>query len=284
VAQAIVLGVLAGSVFGLASVGLSAVFGVMRMVNFAHGDFIMVGMYIAYAVSSGLRWNVYLSLPFVIIAMAIFGYVVFKILFAKAAIGGQHNNQLIISLALAILLEALAQQVFGSDPRIVPGPKGGPSIGSLVLPTAQLVGFGVAVACMVLLEIGLNRTRHGRALRGVVSNRETATLVGIPVGSYYTLAFMISAVLAGISGVVLAAYYPVTPDVGLTFVLLSFVCVLLGGAGDIMGTFIAGLIVGVVESLTATFWHPTYQDVTVYALFIVLVLLLPRGIRGNGRI
>jgi branched-chain amino acid transport system permease protein len=281
--EAIALGILAGAVYGLASVGLSLVFGVMRLVNFAHGDFIMIGMYVAYWFTSATGWSVYASIPVVVLFLAVMSYVVFYVLFRKSALTGRHTDQLVISLGLAILLEAAAQQIFGSNSLSVPAPTGGITIGAIVLPTTQLVAFGVGIAAVVALEIVLNHTVVGRGLRAVVSDREMASILGIPVGTLYVAAFVVSGVLAGLAGVVLVAYYPVSPTVGLNFILICFVCVLMGGAGDIIGTFVAGIIVGIIESVTATFWHPAYQDVVVYGVFIVVALVRPQGVLGRSR-
>ncbi|MGE0629634.1 MAG: branched-chain amino acid ABC transporter permease [Hyphomicrobiaceae bacterium] len=280
--QALALGILAGSIYGIVSAGLSLVFGVMRLVNFAHGAFMMVAMYIAYAFTRSTGWSVYASIPVVIICLAALGYAVFFVFFRTPALEERHNDQLIISLAVAILIEAVAQQIFTSEPKVVEGPVGGISLGSFVLPTAQLIGFFVAVLGFIVLDAVLNRTRNGRALRAIVADREMARLLGIPVQNLYVTAFVLSVVLAGVAGVVLVAYYPVTPITGMNFVLISFICVLLGGVGDVYGTFVAGLLVGIVQSLTAAFWYPSYQDIIVYLVFVLTVMLRPRGLLGRA--
>lgn len=276
------LGVLVGAVYGLFSVGLSLSFGVLRLVNFAHGDFVMLGMYgaVAFSVATGL--SVYLAIPLVTLAAVPLGYLTY-IVFFRGTGGKASHDQLIISLGLALLLETAVLNLFGTNAHAL-NPLGTPSVslGWLHLPKPQVVAFAVTVVCTLALDAALRRTAAGRKVRAVVADREVATLLGINDRLVFTATFILSIALAMVSGVVLYGYQPVTPDTGSQFILIAFMVVVLGGVGDVRGTFLAGLLVGLVESLTATYLNPSVQDVAVYAAFVLAIVARPAGLFGRG--
>ena len=284
--EALVIGLLVGSVYGLFSVGLSLVFGVMGIVNFAYGEFVMLGMYGAYVVSASLHLPVYAALPFVLIGAVPVGWVAYVVCFrGTEAVGTRtSHDQLIISLGLSIFLQTVILEIFGPNTRNVSVQSGGNlHLLGMTLPVPQLIAFGVALVATVALEAALARTDFGRAVRAIVADREVATLMGIRTRTVFPLAFILSTALAGLAGTILFAYYPASPTVGQNFILIAFVCVILGGLGDTRGAFIGGLIVGVIESLTATYWNPTLQDTIVYIAFVVTIMARPSGLFGRAR-
>lgn len=282
--EAVVIGVLTGSVYGLFSVGLSLVFGVMRLVNFAYGDLVMVGMYVAYMVSHATHLTIYAALPVAILGAVPAGILIYGVFFRGVDVSNRAHDQLLISLGLSILIENSVVDAFGSTPIGSTDPLSSAAIhiGPLGLPVSQLIAFGLAVTLTVATQWVLARTRVGRALRAVVSDREVAMLLGVRPTRMFGIAFIASVALAGFAGVAQFGYLPATPNAGATLILLAFVCVILGGVGDTRGAFLAGIVVGLIESITTTFWRPNLQDTVVYAVFVAAVLIRPRGLLGTA--
>ncbi len=280
--QALILGVLAGAVYGLFSIGLSLSFGVLRLVNFAHGDFVMVGMYLAYVAEHSWGLPLAAVLPLSIIPAALVAYFIYVIFFRGTGRQADHD-QLIVSLGISIILENAALDVFGDTARSMnPLTISSFTFGGLYIPKAELLAFALSLILVAAIDIMLARTGFGRALRAVVSNRTVAELAGVRSNRVFTLTFVISIVLAIIAGIVIVGYLPATPDAGSNFVLIGFISVLLGGLGDVRGTFAAAVIVGLTESLVSIYWSPSVQDVIAFGLFVVIAMTRPRGLFGRG--
>lgn len=282
---AIISGLLVGSLYGLFSVGLSLVFGVLRIVNFAHGDVVVVGMYLAYLVASLLHISPYLALPVVAIALIPIALLTYWLLFHKTR-GGNSHDQLIITIGLSILIENGALLIYSSTPRSIGGALGYGGVaylpGHISVPTVDLYGAAASLTLTLALYVFLQRTQFGRSVRAVVADRRMAEWIGIRSDFVYMAAFVISVVLAGVSGAVLVTHVPATPTLGSTLTLIAFICVVMGGTGDILGAFFAALIVGLTETLSATYWTTSVQDVVPYLLFIVIVLVRPQGLFGRA--
>jgi branched-chain amino acid transport system permease protein len=280
--QTLLLGILGGAVYGLFSAGLSLAFGVLRLVNFAHGDFVMLGMFTAYAVFTQLHVSIYVAIPIAIVVGGIISVPVYFIFFKGVAQKTVHG-QLVIALGLSLLVENIVLNVAGSQSRAL-NPLSTPTwhAGGLFIPEPQTYAFIAAVAATVLLELLLQRTAAGRVLRAVVADREAAQVLGVRPERAYIWAFALSIALAVVAGVVLFGYYPVDYMVGQNFILIGFICVTLGGVGDVRGAFVAGLVVGVSESLVGTYWSITVQDLAAYAVFVLGCLFFPRGILGRA--
>lgn len=282
--SSVVAGLLVGSVYGLFSVGLSLSFGVLRLVNFAHGDLVMGGMYGASALIAATSISIYVAIPLIALAAVPFGLLLFVTFFQGTGTRNDHD-QLIISLGLALLLETAAVNLWGNNARAL-NPLSIPSvtIGWLHLSQPQVVAFGVAIVLTAAIDIVLRSTPIGRAVRAVVADREVALLMGVNEKRVFAGAFVVSVVVAAISGVVLYGYLPVTPTTGSDFILIAFMVVVLGGIGDVRGSFAAGLLVGLVENLTATYVNTSVQDVAVYALFVLAIIFRPTGLLGRGAV
>jgi branched-chain amino acid transport system permease protein len=280
--SSVVAGLLVGAVYGLFSVGLSLSFGVLRLVNFAHGDLVMGGMYGASALIAATSISIYVAIPLIALAAVPFGLLLFAMFFQGTGTRNDHD-QLIISLGLALLLETAAVNLWGNDARAL-NPLSIPSvtIGWLHLSQPQVVAFGVAIVLTAAIDVILRSTPIGRAVRAVVADREVALLMGVNEKRVFAGAFVVSVVVAAISGVVLYGYLPVTPATGSDFILIAFMVVVLGGIGDVRGSFAAGLLVGLVENITATYVNTSVQDVAVYALFVLAIIFRPTGLLGRG--
>lgn len=280
--SSVVAGLLVGAVYGLFSVGLSLSFGVLRLVNFAHGDLVMGGMYGASALIAATSISIYVAIPLIALAAVPFGLLLFLTFFQGTGTRNDHD-QLIISLGLALLLETAAVNLWGNNARAL-NPLSIPSvtIGWLHLSQPQVAAFGVAIVLTAAIDVILRSTPIGRAVRAVVADREVALLMGVNEKRVFAGAFVVSVVVAAISGVVLYGYLPVTPTTGSDFILIAFMVVVLGGIGDVRGSFAAGLLVGLVENLTATYVNTSVQDVAVYALFVLAIIFRPAGLLGRG--
>jgi branched-chain amino acid transport system permease protein len=275
-------GLLVGAVYGLFSVGLSLSFGVLRLVNFAHGDLVMFGMYAAAAFVGATSLSIYFAIPIVALAAIPFGVIIYVVFFRGTGKKSEYD-QLVISLGLALLLETVAVNLFGYNSKALGALSvSSISIGWLHLSQPELIAFVVSLGVTAVLVFVLRRTAIGRSVRAVVADREVAVLVGINERLVFTGTFVASVVLAGIAGVVLYGFQPVTPQTGSDFILLSFIVVVLGGIGDVQGTFVAGLLVGVVENLTATYGNTSIQDIAIYALFVLVIVLRPNGLFGRS--
>lgn len=280
--SSILAGLLVGGVYGLFSVGLSLSFGVLRLVNFAHGDLVMCGMYGAAALVAATSISIYVAIPIIAVGAIPFGAFLYFTFFRGTGTKSEYD-QLIISLGLALILETAVVNFFGNNARALNALSvHSIRLGWLQLSQPQLVAFVISVAVIAAIDLTLSRTSVGRSVRAVVADREVALLVGINEQRVFAGAFVVSVVLAAIAGVVLYGYLPVTPQTGTDFVLLTFMIVVLGGIGDVRGTFVAGLLVGLVENMTATYINPSVQDVAVYFLFVPALVLRPTGIFGRG--
>jgi branched-chain amino acid transport system permease protein len=282
--EAVILGVLAGAVYALFSVGLSVSFGVLRLVNFAHGDFVMLGMYFGYFAAHS--WGLPIGAVIVssVVPAALLGYVVYQVFFRGTGQGGNHD-QLLIAIGLSILLENGTLEIFGESARSVNVLSVQTfHLGPIYLPEPQLLAAAVAVILVAAFDLGLRKTSFGRAVRAVVADRTVAELNGIRPNLVFLGTFMASIVSAAIAGIVLLGYLPVTPEVGGNLILIGFISVVLGGAGDVRGTAAAAVIVGLTESLVTTYWAARVQDVVAYALFILVAILRPRGLFNRGAV
>lgn len=277
-------GLLVGAVYGLFSVGLSLSFGVLRLVNFAHGNLVMFGMYGAATLLGATSLSIYFAIPIVALAAIPFGAIIYAVFFKGTGKKSEYD-QLVISLGLALLLEVAAVNLFGYNAKALDAlTVRSITLGWLHLPQPEVIAFAVSLGVTAILGLILQKTAVGRSVRAVVADREVAVLVGINERLVFTGTFVVSVALAGIAGVVLYGYQPVTPHTGTDFILLSFIVVVLGGIGDVRGTFVAGLLVGLVENLTATYVNPSIQDVGVYAFFVLAIVLRPNGLFGRSTV
>lgn len=283
--QVVVTGILLGGLYGLFSSGLTLVFGITRIVNFAHGDFVSVGMYAAIIFSIDRSSSPLWMLVPVAILLLFVGFVLYRaVLYRTVARRGltaqdAQSSQMVLSLAISIVIANALLMAYGPAPRTAhPTLTGQYDVAGLLINHARLVAFLISLVIFGLLYVLLHRTRFGMAVRATVDDGEMATMVGISTRALYTITFGIGVLLAGVTGVVLATFYPATPDIGQTFLIIAFVTVVLGGLGSVPGAYLAGLIVGVIQELTATYVAIDLQNAGIFALFILVLLLRPQGL------
>ncbi len=280
IAQALLSGVLVGGVYGLLSIGFSLAFGVMRIVNFAHGDVVMYGMY-AGVVAAGLGIDPLYIIPISFLLMAVLGAAQYVLVY-KRFVGRATLQQLLAAIGLGLVLQMLAQIVFGADTRSAPSMFSSQFIvlGPLFVSAAQVVACAVAVVATILVELLLLGTRWGKAVRAVADDIETAEIVGLNSQTINITAFALACGLAGIAGTVMVTYYPTDPSKGLTLMPIAIIATTIGGLGSIRGSFLGGVFCGIVQQVTALLWSSALQDVPLYVLLLFFIAYRPTGMFG----
>ena len=284
--QVIASGLLTGLIYALIAVGLSLIFGLMDVVNFAHGEFLMVAMYATFGLWIATKIDPVLLAPVVTALLFVLGALVYMgvvryAMRAKANIG---MVQIFATFGLAILIQGLAQYFFTPDYRSITSSwLGGKTfdIGGIFLPLPQIYGGLISILVFVGLYLLMSRTDFGRALEATREDQGAVALVGIDRNRVFALGWGLGAALVGLAGAVLAIFYYIHPQVGGTFALIAYVTVALGGFGSVFGALVAGIIVGLVEALTAVFFPPALKSVGVYALYLAVVFVRPSGLFGR---
>ncbi len=283
VTQSVVSGLLLGGVYALISVGLTLIFGVLGIVNFAQGAMLTMAMYIVYAMSTaGLP--VYLATLIAVPLMFVFGMVVQAALLTKLTISGSHDGPLLVTLGLSLLIINVLLMIFGGRPQSVQAPvEGSLSVLGAVASWPRVIAFVGAALVAVALTVVLKRTPLGLSIRAVASNSEGAKLVGVDIGRVYALTFGIGAACVAVAGGLMTPFTSLTPSVGEQFTILAFVIVVLGGLGSVVGAVIGGLVIGLVQTVGALYLPGTGSLILVFAVFILVLFLKPEGLYGARR-
>ncbi|MGP0089947.1 MAG: branched-chain amino acid ABC transporter permease [Xanthobacteraceae bacterium] len=286
IVQSLASGLLTGLLYGLIAVGLALIFGLMDVVNFAHGEFLMAAMYATLGLAVYLALDPLLSAPLVAAALFAFGALVYLgiVRFAVRARTNAGMVQIFATFGLAILMRGLAQYFFTPDYRSIQSSwLGGRtlSVAGIYLPAPQLVGAVVSMAAFGLLYVVIHRTDFGRALEATREDADAVALVGIDKNRVFALGWGLGSALVGLAGAVMATFFYIYPDVGASFALIAYVVVALGGFGSVFGAFAGGIIVGLVEAITAMIVPPSLKSVGIYAVYLAVVFLRPRGLFGS---
>jgi branched-chain amino acid transport system permease protein len=279
--QAIVSGILLGGVYSLICVGLTLTFGVMRIINFAHGEFLMVAMYGAYFFSQAFNLEPYASIVVVLPGLFVFGVIVFHFL-VRPILGAEPLNQMLLLVGLSLVLQNGALALFSPDTRSVQSALlySKIELGEIVIGIPKLIAFAVSVLITLALYWQLRSTELGRRIRAAASDREAASLMGINVNRVNLLAFGIGVGCLGIAGPVMMPVFYIVPNIGTFFILIAFVVVVLGGIGNFMGALLASFVVAIAESLGALFMPGSTAPVLPFLLFILVLLFRPQGLFG----
>ena len=271
-----------GGVFSLMAVGLTLIFGVMRVVNFAHGDMMVWGMYLAWLMAT--RGGVDPYAGFVVCAAALFllGFVVQRVL-VQRIVDAPHEMQILLMLGVALVLENLALVAFGPEPTRVRSPLAAAAVwlGPVFVDVARLVTFVVAVALTLALWVFLYKTDLGRTIRAAADNTYGALVIGTDVRRVYAVAFGVGAACVGAAGALVSPILPFQPPTGLSLSVASFNIVIIGGMGSLLGAFVGGLLVSLAESLGAVFLKPSLKELFSFSLLIVILLFRPAGLFGR---
>ena len=280
--QGIVSGLLMGFVYALIAAGLSLIFGLMEIVNFAHGEFLMLAMFSTYWAWALWRLDPVLSLPLTAAALFLLGFATYHGLI-RWVLGAPMLAQIFATFGLAIFLRSAAQAIWGVDFHLVKDPlvEGRISLGGLFIGLPQLVASVGALLAFVFLNWFISRTETGLALQATAQDRQAASLMGIDTERMFALGWGIGAACVGVAGALLTIFFYVFPDVGASFALLAYVTVALGGFGSVFGAFAGGIIVGLVEATTALILPPSLKSVGIYAVYLLVVFIRPRGLFGS---
>ena len=284
--QSLASGLLMGLLYGLIAVGLALIFGLMDVTNFAHGEFLMLAMYASFFLFAFVAIDPLISAPLVAAAMFAFGAAVYLLVvrFAMRAKTNVGMVQIFATFGLAILIRGLAQFFFTPDYRSIPTSMvGGKTVSVLgvFLPVPQLVGALVAIVAFGALYFFIKKTDFGRALEATREDAGAVALVGIDKNRVFALGWGLGSALVGLAGAIMATFFYIYPDVGASFALIAYVTVALGGFGSVFGAFAGGIIVGLVEATTALILPPSLKAVGIYAVYLLVVFIRPRGLFGS---
>lgn len=291
--QHIINGVSLGAIYALIALGYTMVFGILQLINFAHGEVYMlgafIGMYSARAFKLGETSSLGGMLLVIGIAMAgcaLAGYVIERFAYRPLR-KSPRINVLITAVGVSLFLQFSGQLVFGSDPKFFPQiyqPQVDLSIGELKINPLQVVVLVISLALMAILQYVIFRTRLGRAMRAVSFNHTNAALMGIPTNKVVSATFMLGSALAGAAGVMVGMIYPkIEPLMGTMPGLKAFVAAVLGGIGNVTGAVVGAITLGLAEEFLVGYWAPTFRDALAFTLLILILLVKPTGLFGTNR-
>ena len=280
-AQQIVNGLLIGFIYSLIAIGLTLIWGVMNIVNFAHGDFLMLGMFTSFWLYTLYGVDPLFSIPVCTALLFILGLLIYRYIVSKV-MKGPMLAQLVVTFGVSIFLANLAVFLWTPDFRLIEKPllHGTWDIGDVKLSIPKFVATIGSVVASFLIFLFLKRTKTGKAILATEMDREAALLMGINTDRINSISFALGSALVGIAGAFLSTYYYIYPQVGGTFGLIAFCVVALGGFGSIEGAFIAGIIVGLAQTLGGFFIDPAYKYAIVFLIYLITVWIRPQGLLG----
>ena len=282
--QLVINGLLLGGAYAIISIGLTLIFGVIRVVNFAHGEFLMVAMYAAYLFSTQLGLHPYVAI--VPIAILLFGLgALMQRAIIQPLLSADGHIQIFATVGVSTALMNLALLVFGADVLAIQTDVGTGTffLGPFSIGEGPLITLIAALLLVWGMHVFLTRTYLGRAFRAVAQHQYAASLMGVNVPVIYILAFAIGSAFVGVGGALLTPQYPVFPTIGSYFVLTAFVIVVLGGMGSLTGALFGSLLIGLVDSLAGYYVAPDLKEVVYFAIFILILVFRPTGLFGLGR-
>lgn len=283
-AAAVVNGLLIGGFYALVALGLSVVFGVLRVINLAHGAIVISGAYLATVASAELGLNYLAAIPLVFVVILILGYLLQRYLLTGLLLR-RPEGALVATFGMSLALDGLFTIWGGSGPRALQGPlvTSGISLFGIETRSIYLEDFGVALVLSVIAFLILSRTRAGAIIRAAAADTGTAGLMGIDIRRVYAVTFAISAAVAAVAGVLLGATFSFTPDTGTEYLLTGVAVVVLGGVGNVLGTFCGGLLLGLLQSVAAAQFGGGWRDFSVYLLFFIALVIRPQGVFARTR-
>jgi branched-chain amino acid transport system permease protein len=282
--QSILSGILIGGIYALNGIGLTLIFGVMRVTNFAQGDLMMVGMYVTFFLFKLAGVDPFVSVIFTMPALFVLGALLQRTLIDRV-LDALPQNQILLTIGVGLVLSNIAMLVFTSDYRILSTSYSSSSValGEIHLSTPLLFCFAITVAITAALYWFLMRTNTGMAIRATAQDRDAAQLMGVDARRMGLLAFGLGSALAGAAGALISPTYYIYPQVGGSFTLKAFVVVVLGGMGSVVGATLGGVLIGTAESLSAAYLGSGVKDICVYVIFLLVLLLKPAGLLGKSR-
>lgn len=281
--QTLMSGVLIGLIYALVAIGLTMIFGVMDIVNFSHGEFLMFGMYSSFWMYSLFALDPLFTLPLTALFLFGLGVIVYKLVIRKIS-NAPMLSQIFTTFGLMILFRGIAQFFWKPDFRSVNHSivSGTMSIGGIQIGTPQVTAGIGAILVTTGIYLFLTKTRAGAALEATAADKEAAQLMGIDSQKMFAMAWGVGAACAGVAGALLSTFFPIFPEVGANFILIAFVVVNLGGFGSVVGALLAGVLVGVIEVMGGFFLGPQYKLAIVLGLFLAVLMFRPQGLMGKA--
>ncbi len=281
--QTLASGVLIGLIYALVAIGLTLIFGVMDIVNFSHGEFLMFGMYASFWLFALYALDPIVTLPLTALLLFGLGALVYKLVIRKIT-DAPMLSQVFTTFGLMILFRGIAQYFWKPDFRTVGQSmvSGNISLGGIQIGLPQVTAGIGAILVTGAIYLFLTRTRAGAALEATAADKDAARLMGIDSQKMFALAWGVGAACAGVAGALLSTFFPIFPEVGANFILIAFVVVNLGGFGSVVGALIAGILVGVIEVLGGFLLGPQYKLAIVLALFLAVLMFRPQGLMGKA--
>jgi branched-chain amino acid transport system permease protein len=281
--QTLVFGIFAGSIYGIAAMGLALVFGVLKILNIAHGELVMLGGYVGFWAFTALGIDPFLALVIVIPAIFIVGIILDRAVyrFIVRLLGEEKlKNSLLVSFGLGLVLQNLAQWIFTGDERSVQASYAGQgfSVGGVLFPYTRLATLGIALVITLALHYFLRRTYPGKAILATAEDYESAELAGININRVYMLTFALGAALAAVAGQFVTFTYALSPSIGMMWTLKAMIVIVLAGTGSILGALPAGILLGIVEALAGAYLAQTYKEVAGLVIFLLVLILRPQGL------
>ena len=277
----LVFGLLLGGIYGLVSIGLNLIFGVVRIVNFAQGELVMFGMYGSYYAYAQLGLNPYLSVLIVAPLVGLLGMAIQRLVIQP--LRDESNMQIFATFGLLIMFQNIMLALSRGEALSIGGQVGAAviTVGDLKISVVRVVTFVAATLITIGLHLFLSRTMAGKSIRAVTQDKRAARVMGINVERTFLITFGIGAALAGMAGALLTPIYSITPAVGGNFILAAFAVVVLGGLGSVWGAYIGGLIVGVVEAFAGFYIDPALKNAIWFIIFLVVLIVRPSGLLGQ---
>ncbi|HET7706628.1 MAG TPA: branched-chain amino acid ABC transporter permease [Thermoanaerobaculia bacterium] len=281
--QSLISGILIGGVYALIGIGLTIIFGVMRVINFAHGDLLMLGMYATFYLFTLGKVDPFVSIVLTIPLMFLFGAFLQKFLINRI-LGALPQNQILLTIGMGLVMSNSIMLAFTSDYKILTTTYSSSSVkvAGISISTPLLISFLITVVITIALYWFLLKTDTGQAIRATAQDREAARLMGINVKRMSIIAFGLGASLAGTAGALISPTYYIFPQVGSTFTLKAFVITVLGGMGSIVGATLGGVLIGVAESLGGVYIGSGWKEVIVFGVFLLVLLFKPSGLFGKS--
>lgn len=287
VLQVLSAGLIMGSIYALVAVGLNLIYGTMRLLNIAHGELIMLGAYTTYWLYTLFGVSPLLSMILVIFLSAIIGLVVCRIIFlpiikTSKSVAVLESNSLLIFIGISIIFTNVASLLWTADLRGYSYMTEVVLVAGVPIMTNRLLAFGISLLVCVACFLFLQKTMLGKAIRAHIQDREASQLVGINENFIYYFSFSLAFAMAGLAGSLLSMFYEITPFMGLPYTIIAFIVIVLGGLGNIFGSLLGGFVLGLLETIGVSLTSPGLRPILSYSVFILVILIRPKGIFGRG--
>jgi branched-chain amino acid transport system permease protein len=285
VMQVVINGLVSGSIYGLMAIGFTLVFGIMHVINLAHGELYMLGAFTTFILTTIFDFNFFPALLVAMFVVGGFGILIERVIFRPLR-NKSLLNTLLASIGLSIFISNLVAQIAGSDMRSIPSPfpKGSIEFLGVAITTQRLVVLMVTLFMVLVLFWMIKYTKIGKALRATSQNRDAAALMGVNINQIYAFTFALSAGMAAVAGGLIGSLYTVEPSMGLTPGMKAFIIVILGGMGNVLGAIFGALILGYAETLTTLSASASHQELVGFVILILVLLFKPKGLFGGGKI